>query len=239
MGIGVVLIVWAVVGFALASLGSLLMMAVAKFLTRRAGFSRHAFVLAAGIFPFACLAWAGAVFVFQAVVNQGFLHRDPGAGDYWTCPLPNGYALSFIDTMEQGELYDPKTQKYNDGIASQEDTVFGVRLLQVSGQYILGGANATEFPGAHSRVDHYFLIDGKTRTRQDFTTADELKEGAARVGVSVNLESADAVYSKYRFTWFDIFVAVLFTGPLAVYGVVLLWWLIRLMRQKQPILQPT
>ena len=175
MGIGVVLIIWAVVGFALASLGSVVMMAVAKFLTRRAAFHRHAFVLAVGIFPFVGLGWAGVVFVFQAVVNEGFLHRDPGAGDYWTCPLPNGYTLSFIDTMDQGWLYDSK-----DGIAGQEALVSEVRSLQVSGQYILGGATSEEIPSEHAAIDHYFLVDGKTRSRQDFGTLDALKVDAAQ-----------------------------------------------------------
>ena len=237
MGIGFVLLIWAVVGFVMASLGSLVMMAIAKSLTRYVGLSRHAFVLAAGIFPFVCLGWAGTVFVFQAVVNTVFLHRDPGAGDYWVCPLSNGYALSFVDTMDHGELYDPKTQNDPDAIASQRDTVFGVSLLQISGQYILGGASSETFPSEYSRADRYFLIDGKARTRRDFGNIDELKQAAAQVGVQVNLEPVDQIYSKYRFTWFDVFVAFLFCAPLLVYAGVLLWWLIRLRRNRPVVLQ--
>jgi hypothetical protein len=238
MGIGIVLIIWAVVGFALASLGSVVMMAAAKLLTRRAGLSRHTLILAVGIFPFVCLGWAGTVFVFQAVVNEVFLHRDASAGDSWTSPLPNGYAISLIDTMDNAALYDPKTQKVPDAIGSQDDTVFGVRLLQISGQYILGAASNSEgFPSEHSPIDHYFLIDGKARARQDFASMDALKRSAARIGVQVNLEPAGKVYSKYRFTWFDVFAGFLFLAPLAVYGFVLLWWLIRLRRTTRAILQ--
>jgi hypothetical protein len=227
MGIGFVPIIWAIVGFALASFGSLILVAIAKFLTRRDTFHRHAFVLAVGIFPFVGLGWAGVVFVFQAVVNEGFLHRDPGAGDYWTCPLPNGYKLSFIDTMDQGWLYDSK-----DGIAGQEALVSEVRSLQVSGQYILGGATSEEIPSEHAAIDHYFLVDGKTRSRQDFRTLDALKIDAAQRGVHVNLEPVDQVYSRYRFTWFDVLTVYLFCVPLVVYSGVLLWWLLRLRRNR-------
>jgi len=229
MGIGFVLVIWAVVGVTVASLGSVVLMAIAKSLTRRAGSSRHAFVLAVGIFPFATLGWAGAVFVFQAVVNTAFLNRDPGAGDYWTCPLPNDYALNFIDTMDNGDLYDSRAQR---------DTVPGVRLLQISDPYILGGASSETFPSEYSRTDHYFLIDGKARTRQDFATMEALKESAARVGVQVNLEPVDQVYSKYRFTWFDMFAAFLFCAPLVVYAGCLLWWLLRIRRNRPAVLQP-
>jgi len=228
MGIGVVLIIWAVVGFALASLGSVVMMAAAKFLIRRSAAHGHAFVLAVGIFPFAFLGWAGTVFVLQAVVNEVFLHRDAGAGDSWKCPLPNGYSLSFVDTMDQGFLYDPKTQRDSDATVSQEDTVSGVRLLQVSGQFILGGATSDEISSDHASIDHYFLIDGESRRRHDFNNIDELKVDAAHRGVQVKLESVDRVYSQYRFTLFDVFAAFLFGAPLLVYGCVLLWWLVRL-----------
>jgi hypothetical protein len=232
MGIGVVLIIWAVVGFALASLGSVVMMAAAKFLTRRAAFHRHAFVLAVGIFPFVGLGWAGVVFVFQAVVNEGFLHRDAGAGDSWTCPLPNGYTLSFIDTMDQGWIYDPKTQMHDDAIDSQQDAISGVRLLQVSGQYILGGATSEEIPSEHAAIDHYFLIDGRIRTRRDFGSLESLKSDAVQKGLKLDLQPVDEVYRRYRFTWFDAFAAFLFCAPLAVYAGLLLWWLIRLRRNK-------
>jgi hypothetical protein len=227
MGIGIVLIIWAVVGFTLASIGSVVMMAAAKLLTRRTAFHRHAFVLAVGIFPFVGLGWAGVVFVFQAVVNEGFLHRDSGAGDYWRCPLPNGYTLSFIDTMDQGWLYDSKN-----GIAGQEPLVSGVRSLQVSGQYILGGATSQEIPSELAAIDHYFLIDGRARSHLDFGSLDALKVDAAQKGVHVNLERVDQVYSRYRFTWFDALTAYLFCVPLLIYAGVLLWWLIRL-RQKR------
>ena len=227
MGIGVVLIIWAVVGFALASLGSVVMMAAAKFLTRRAAFHRHAFVLAVGIFPFVGLGWTGVVFVFQAVVNEGFLHRDAGAGDSWTCPLPNGYTLSFIDTMDQGWLYDSK-----DGIAGQEALVSEVRSLRVSGQYILGGATSEEIPSEHAAIDHYFLIDGKVRSRRDYGSLESLKSDAVQKGLKLNLQPVDEVYRKYRFTWFDAFAAFLFCVPLAVYAGLLLWWLIRLRRNR-------
>ena len=43
---------------------------------------------------------------FQAVVNVVLLHRDIGIVDGFDCPLPNGYALSFIDVTEIGQEHD-------------------------------------------------------------------------------------------------------------------------------------
>jgi hypothetical protein len=54
------------------------------------------------------LGWCG--FVFQAIVNVVLLHRDIGLGDGFECPLPNGYALSFIDTTDIGTVYEPKNR---------------------------------------------------------------------------------------------------------------------------------
>lgn len=109
MGIGLVLMIWAVVGFVLACVGALVMGAVATFLTRKATNDRSLTLLASIAFPFACLGWAALLFVFQALVN-GAMHRDPGLGDTWNCPLPNGYAITMIDTTDHGWVYNAKTQ---------------------------------------------------------------------------------------------------------------------------------
>lgn len=68
------------------------------------------------------------VFGFQAIVNEIVLHRDPGLGDTWHCPLPNGYALLMIDVMDHGWVYNPKTQP-GDSVTEREDSVAGVRKV--------------------------------------------------------------------------------------------------------------
>src|SRR5579872_2218365 len=137
MGIGFVLLLWAVAGTILAGLGAVILGGATAFFTRRVNKGRRRAVSAAILFPFACLAWAGAVFVVQAIVNESVLHRDPGLGDTWHCPLPNGYMITMIDVTDQGWVYSPKTQGPDGALAEQEDAIAGVRMLQVAGRYIL------------------------------------------------------------------------------------------------------
>ena len=40
--------------------------------------------------------------------------------------MPNGYALTMIDTTDQGTVYNPKTQPVTGGLTSQDHVVFGV-----------------------------------------------------------------------------------------------------------------
>jgi hypothetical protein len=112
MGIGFVLIAWGVIGLVLAGIGSLILRWTVAYFTRGANNSRRWLLRAATGFPVACLAWAGTVFVFQAVVNVIVLHRDIGIGDGFDCPLPNGYALSFIDDTEMARCMIRKTVRY-------------------------------------------------------------------------------------------------------------------------------
>jgi hypothetical protein len=234
MGIGIVLLLWAVVGSVLACVGALIMGATATFLTRHSTRDRTLTLLAAIAFPFVCVAWAAALFVFQALVN-GTMHRDPGLGDSWNCPLPNGYAITMIDTTDYGWVYNPKTQS-GGGLSDQEDAVSGVRLVQVSGRYILGGADSHSFASSvsdHGHVDSYFLLDTQAGKRENFSNVEALGAAALQRGVHLNLEPLDAVYSRYRYTWFDIFVGALLCVPLLVYLVLLGAGIVRLRRSAQ------
>jgi len=107
------------------------------------------------LFPVVCLAWAGTVFVFQAVVNGVILDRDPGLGDSSKCPLPNGYMLLLIDVSDRGTVYNPKTQRISDSISDQQDAISGVSALQVAGPYIFGTYDPHYFDNqaGNSRAD--------------------------------------------------------------------------------------
>lgn len=101
------------------------------------------------------------MFVFQAVVNEGLLHRDLGLGDTWHAPLANGYQIMMIDVTDQGWVYNPKTQP-GSAVGEQADAVAGVRNLQVAGRYILGSADSKTFQHLDkdtNQVDTYFLMD--------------------------------------------------------------------------------
>lgn len=240
MGIGFVLLIWAGVGTVLAGLGALVLGRAAAFLTQGAKGGRRKAILAASLFPFACLGWAGGVFLFQAVVNEGFLRRDPGLGDTWHCPLPNGYALLLIDVTDQGWVYNPKTQP-GDDVGEQEDAVPGVRTVQVSGGYILGGSDSKWFGRLghdDNQVDLFFLMDTQAAKRTNFSSYDELSAAAQRLGIQLNLEPIDVVYSKYRFTWFDVFSGFLLCLPPMIALYLLANWIVRLRRTRLPTPQP-
>src|ERR1700729_409672 len=144
MGIGIVLLFWAVAGTVVAALGAVTLGWITALLTRRVANNRCKVIIAASLFPLVCLGWGGAIFVFQAVVNEGLLHRDLGLGDTWHARLPNGYQIMLIDVTDQGWIYNPRTQP-GSSVGEREDAVAGVRNLQVAGRYILGATDGKAF----------------------------------------------------------------------------------------------
>jgi hypothetical protein len=139
MGLGFVLAFWGVIGSVLAGVGALLLRCVAARLTKGSA-NRERLVRAATLFPIACLIWAGAVFVFQGAVNRVLLHRDAGIGDGFDCPLPNGYALSFIDITDIGTLYKQGSHLLWNG--TWENAINDVVVMELAGSYVLGGPTA-------------------------------------------------------------------------------------------------
>jgi hypothetical protein len=234
MGIGIVLLLWAVVGTVVAAIGAVTLGWITAALTRRIANNRRKVIVAASLFPFVCLGWGGAMFVFQAVVNEGLLHRDLGLGDTWHAPLPNGYQIMMIDVTDQGWVYNPKTQS-GSGVGEQEDAVAGVRNLQVAGRYILGGTDSKSFEhlGQDSnQVDAYFILDTQVGKQTKFQSYDALGRRAVELGIELNLQPINAVYSKFRFSWFDVFAGLLFCVPPVIGGLVLIGWIVRLRRTR-------
>ena len=235
MGIGFVLVIWAVIGAFLAGVGTLILGGLTSFLTRGAEEGRRRVILVARVFPFACLGWAALMFIFQAFVNGALLHRDPGLGDSWNCPLPNGYAITMIDVTDQGWVYNPRTQS-GDLIAGKEDAVGGVRILQVAGKYILGGSDthaSSKREQESNDVDEYFLLDTQTGKRTDFASYDAMHNAASHLGIQTKLERIDAVYSRYRFTWFDVLVGFLLCIPPLSYALLLTRRIVKMRRTRQ------
>jgi hypothetical protein len=176
MGIGFVLFIWAVAGAILAAIGAAVLGTTAAYLTRGAPHGRKRLILTASLFPAMCFTWAAAVFIFQGVVNETVFHRDPGLGDTWHCPLPNGYALLMIDTTDRGWIYNPKTQP-GDAISDQQDAVPDVRVLQLAGNYILGGADTRppQTQSGSAQIDSYFLLDTQAGQQVRFSDYESLR----------------------------------------------------------------
>jgi hypothetical protein len=232
MGIAFVLVIWGAIWSVLAGIGSLILRWVVAYFTRGVT-SRRGLLRVATFFPVACLAWAGTVFVFQAVVNVSLLHRDVGLGDGFDCPLPNGYALTFIDVTDIGTLYNPKNRPVWSDV--RENAVNDVRIIQLAGPYVLGGSDTKRFEHfgqEGSPVDSYFLLDTRTGKRTDFKTYGELGHAAQQLKVQPRLVPIDSLYSKYRFTWFDAFAGILLGGPPLIGAALLTRWTIRLRRTR-------
>ncbi len=208
MGIGFVLLIGAVVGCAFALLGSRILRTIVDRLTRNAGGSRRRLLKLVSAFPFLCLGWAGIVFVFQAGINAAVLHRDAGLGDSFECPLPGGYILSSIDTTDLASV-----KKVGAG------GLDNVRFLQLDGPYILAASDSKafqHFADQDAPVDSWFLLNTATNQLTAFDNVGALQAAAQRVHIGVNLLPVGSVYSKYRFTWFDLFAAFLLLGPPAI-----------------------
>ncbi len=225
------LIVFALGGAVAATIGCLVLrLLVARFV---AGSSRPRTLLLRSVtaLPFACLFWAGGVFVLSAAVNVVLLHRDVGIGDGFDCLLPNGYALSFIDTTEAGTVYNPKGHPVWSEV--RENAVNDVTVMRLAGPYVLGGVDshrAEHFGQDISAADSWFLLNTQTGERMDFKTLEGLKESARRSNIVLSLIPIGGLYSKYRFTWFDAFAGgLLFLPPLTAF-VFLTRWTLRLRR---------
>lgn len=206
MGIAFVLFLYAVALAIAATVGAAVLGFVTHLLTRHSVADRKKAILAAICFPFACVAFAGGWFAIYAIVNYEVFNRDPGLGDSWQTPLPNGYALMMIDTTDQGTVYNPKTQAFNGSVVSSNDAVFGVRQLQVSGKLIFGARDSGYFGriGQESKtVDAYFELDTAKKTHNEFKSLDELRHHAASEGVILSLREFYSVFCDYRNTWFD------------------------------------
>jgi hypothetical protein len=163
MGPGTVLIFWGLVGLIGATVGSAILPRIAAHFTRGRGEGAPRLTSAIRLFPFACLGWAGSVFVFYAVVNEIVFHRDPGIGDGWACLLPNGYAIEMTDVTDRGFVYNPKTRDINSGLPESNDALSDVCELQLAGRYILGGTrcrvDVPHAPDDRDTVLSYFLLD--------------------------------------------------------------------------------
>jgi hypothetical protein len=240
MGIGLALVSWCVKGTIIATFlavlaGTLTAICIPHGRARR---TRH--ILWACVYPFAVSFWFLAVFVFQAYVNESMLYRDAGIGHTWQTPLPNGYAVLLLDEKHDGTVFDPNTHfsntSNNDIHPDGPDAVSGVRLLQVAGNKIFGGAGPVgqySSSAARERVDYYFLLDTGSHTRTNFPTYDALTQTAQAIGIHPNLEPLYRVYKRYRYTWFDLTALALFLVPVIGAGLLLIRRIWRLRQQRQ------
>ena len=236
MGIMVVLIFHAIALTIAASVAAIILGGATYALLKHSVDKRKRAALASIAFPFLCVAFAGGWFVVYATTNSTVFHRDPGLGDGWDTPLPNGYALMMIDTTDQGAVYKPMS-KWGDGFNESDRKVDGARQLQVSKNLIFGARDTGYFGrlGQESTfVDSYFEMDTAKDTYREFKTLDELRQQAASEGVSLQLRPFDSVFGDYRTTWFDYLSGVILLLVPGVGFFLLARWIWKIRRSAAP-----
>jgi hypothetical protein len=235
MGIGIVLMFWMVAGLFAAGFAALVLGGLTALFTRRVKKGRAAVLFASFALPFVCLGWFFVAFFAQALINEAYFNRDAGLGDSWKTPLPNGYAVEFIDVLDHGTLFDPVIEQRDHGTAGgQEGTIGDVTVAQISGPLIFGCAEDRDFNDKVAR-SYCFILDTRTHRREDFAGKNELQVAVRRHGSTLQLKPLWDVYLDHRLTWFDSVAAVVMYGP-APLGVVLLGiWIIRLRRRRETI----
>lgn len=224
MGLGFVLIFWAAVGITFSVIGGACFSALAAWYTRSVPQLRKRVMLVAGLVPFACFTWMGGVFVFQAVVNEVWLDRDPGLGDGWHAPLPNGYRIDMIDIPTFG--YIRKSGSELNGMlapAVADDVI----QLQVEVNRIFGAIDTKAFDHSgeeNYKADLYFVLDTVQGGLTKFEDVAEFQKAVRSAGYEPKLEPTFDVYYRYRFTWFDWAVLPLFiVPPICGAGALVLW----------------
>ncbi|MCX6608469.1 MAG: hypothetical protein NTV52_33445 [Acidobacteria bacterium] len=232
MGLAFTLFLGAVLGTIFSVLGSGTLAGAAALVTRRVPEGRRKVIIAAAAFPFVCLGWGATLFVLQGIVNEVVLQRDFGLGDTWHAPVSNGYQILMIDDTDQGWVYNTRTQS-GSRVVAQEDSAEGVRKAQVAMPSILGATDSQAFErpdGAGSRVDGYFILDTRIGKQRRFQEQAHFETAARAMGIDLKLQPSYAVYSQFRFGWFDgLIVLLLVVAPL-VGGVILIRRIVRLRR---------
>ncbi len=75
-------------------------------------------------------------------------------------------------------------------LGERDDSLSGVRVLQLSGPYIFGGLDsyAYQFASKDDHIESYFLLDTKTGKHESFLTYEALQGKAQQLGITLNLE---------------------------------------------------
>ena len=230
MGIGIVLIVYFFALSVLAAGCSLVFGLATRWYLRGTVAGRTRLVVLAAVFPFLCVAYAGAWFVAYAFINDTVFHHDPMLGDGWYTNIPNGYAIDMIDVTDQGTVHP--TSGPDNGLNNPEG-VSGVRRMQVSGNYIFGAEDKNWFGDLGKETASetgFFAIDTRTRAKKDFVTEDELRAYARSNGTTLALQPVVDVYRSYRMNWFEPAAGLVFV---LVPGAALFWLVHRIVLLKR------
>ena len=63
------------------------------------------------------------------------------------------------------------------------------------------------------QVDRYHILDTLHGKLVNFKDRASFQQGVRGFGFEPKLESIDSIYSRFRFSWFDVFAGLLFLIP--------------------------
>jgi hypothetical protein len=245
MGIGLALASWCFKGTAIATAVAVLVGVVTAIRVPRGRPGRTRLILWTCVYPFAVFAWFMGVFVFQAYVNEALLYRDPWIGHTHQTTLPNGYAVLLIDEDHDGTVFNPATHftggSSDDINPDGPDAVSGVRVLQIAGKKILGGAGPLgqySSQATRDRIDYFFILDTEAHTRANFETYDAITQAVKQFNIQPQLQPILGIYERYRFTWFDLSAIALFLVPVLGAAFVIIRRIRRLAEPIPPAIDP-
>jgi hypothetical protein len=223
LGIGFVLVLYFIALSVVSAIGgSILMAATNRYLNTVPG-HRTQVARNAGLFPFACMVFAGIWFVGYATISDVVFHRDPMIGDDWHTNIGGGYAITMIDVTDQGVLH------LSDGGVNGPGKIDGVRRMQIAGDQIFGARDTKSFQhfADESQVeDAFFALNTKSHLKQDFPTEVSLASYVGSQGLRLKMEPIGKVYDQFRFGWFD-WIAGLLLACVPMYA---FWLLLRNIR---------
>jgi hypothetical protein len=199
VGIGFVLIVWALLLAVLTAPVVLVLLLVAK---RTGGPARMKRVLrwVAVAAPLGA-AYAGAGFLAYALWCSEVRGVDPGIGDWATVPLGEGFSLTFLD--DPGEAFIPERHKA-DGVPLES----GITHVGQTGRYVYGLEGA----------DSAFVLDTRSGALHR-SPRQGLPAALREVGVaSTTVAPVGEFYTARRWGWPDLAAAAALVTPVLLVG---------------------
>jgi hypothetical protein len=152
-------------------------------------------ILTASVLPFFCWGLIAAPVLLQWLV---FEKRNlPGSNN-----LLNDYKIMMIDEKSSAWIYDSRNEFNKGSISWKKDAVEGVKTLQISGSFILGGCGNNGFSDSEkkrARIENYFIVDTKAHKTTQFSSFLQFREAALALGIGLDMEDPYDVYQRHNF----------------------------------------
>jgi hypothetical protein len=202
VGIGCVLVFWAVILGAAAIVSAVVLGLWSWWKQRRAvGYARVLKVLAAAALPFLLVGYGGVAFGGYAIWCETVRHVDAGIGDVWQVPVGNDHYFCMIDVPENGYLLK--------GGCSGSPIVDEISELAATDDLVIGD----------SKSQGAFELDTRTGTLLRFTSMEAV---LARTTPRPLLRSANDFYGYRRWGYADAVAAVLIA--VQAIAITILWY---------------